>query len=67
MANRWSGKTAIVTGSARGIGAAIAQHLAAEQANVIVNYVNDKSKISNARQAWPPSAASELPTTSPKW
>ena len=43
MANRLNGKTAIVTGSARGIGAAIAQYLAAEQANVIVNYVNDKT------------------------
>jgi 3-oxoacyl-[acyl-carrier protein] reductase len=43
MANRLNGKTAIVTGSARGIGAAIALHLAAEQANVIVNYVNDKT------------------------
>jgi|SRR5580704_36136 3-oxoacyl-[acyl-carrier protein] reductase len=43
MANRLNGKTAIITGSARGIGAAIAEHLAAEQANVIVNYVNDKT------------------------
>jgi 3-oxoacyl-[acyl-carrier protein] reductase len=43
MANRLNGKTAIVTGSARGIGAAIAEHLAAEQANVIVNYANDKT------------------------
>jgi 3-oxoacyl-[acyl-carrier protein] reductase len=43
MANRLNGKTAIVTGSARGIGAAIAENLAAEQANVIVNYANDKT------------------------
>jgi 3-oxoacyl-[acyl-carrier protein] reductase len=43
MANRLNGKTAIVTGSSRGIGAAIAEHLAAEQANVVVNYVNGKA------------------------
>jgi 3-oxoacyl-[acyl-carrier protein] reductase len=44
MANRLNGKTAIVTGSSRGIGAAIAKHLAAEQANVVVNYVNGKAE-----------------------
>ncbi|MEO1520623.1 MAG: 3-oxoacyl-ACP reductase family protein [Cyanobacteria bacterium J06633_2] len=32
------GKTAIVTGSSKGIGAAIAQHLAADGAHVIINY-----------------------------
>ncbi|CCM05998.1 uncharacterized protein FIBRA_08241 [Fibroporia radiculosa] len=35
-----SGKVAIVTGSSRSIGAAIAQQLAADGANVIVNYVS---------------------------
>ena len=40
MADRLKGKTAIVTGSSRGIGAAIAQQLASEGANVIVNYAN---------------------------
>jgi 3-oxoacyl-[acyl-carrier protein] reductase len=44
MANRLNGKTAIITGSSRGIGAAIAQHLAADQANVVVNYVNGKAE-----------------------
>ncbi|KAF8067750.1 NAD-P-binding protein [Lyophyllum atratum] len=34
------GKVAIVTGSSRGIGAAIARRLAEEGANVVVNYVN---------------------------
>jgi 3-oxoacyl-[acyl-carrier protein] reductase len=40
MADRLKGKTAIVTGSSRGIGAAIAQQMASEGANVIVNYAN---------------------------
>lgn len=35
------GKTAIVTGSSRSIGAAIARALGAEGANVVVNYVSD--------------------------
>ena len=35
-----AGKVAIVTGSSRGIGAAIAARLASDGANVVVNYVN---------------------------
>ncbi|KAJ5097074.1 NAD(P)-binding protein [Penicillium angulare] len=38
------GKTAIVTGSSRGIGAGIALQLAKRGANVVVNYVSDGSK-----------------------
>ncbi|KIM19639.1 hypothetical protein M408DRAFT_31050 [Serendipita vermifera MAFF 305830] len=38
------GKTAIVTGSARGIGASVAIALAKEGANVVVNYVSPSSQ-----------------------
>jgi 3-oxoacyl-[acyl-carrier protein] reductase len=39
--NQAIGKVAVVTGSSRSIGAAIARALGAEGANVVVNYVND--------------------------
>ena len=43
MANRVSGRSAIVTGAARGIGRAVAMRLAQEGADVLVNTRDPKT------------------------
>src|SRR5437016_101631 len=42
MAQKLAGKVAVITGASKGIGAAIASHLAAEGAAVVVNYASSK-------------------------
>jgi 3-oxoacyl-[acyl-carrier protein] reductase len=41
--SRLSGKTAVVTGASKGIGAGIAKGLAAEGAAVVINYASSKA------------------------
>lgn len=45
--NRLENKVAVVTGAAKGIGASIAKHFAAEGAKVVVNYASSKESAAN--------------------
>ena len=47
MNNIYGLKTAIITGSSRGIGAATAEQFAKKKYNVVINYVNSKETAEN--------------------
>ena len=43
MTSLLENKLAIITGASRGIGAALARHLASKGANIVINYASDSS------------------------
>jgi len=50
MVDRLKGKTAVITGSSRGIGAAIAEKYASEGCNVVINYLSSPDKAEELRK-----------------
>src|SRR5271154_1845779 len=51
MSGKLKGKNALVTGGSRGIGAAIAKHLAADGANVAITYAKDAAAAASVTKA----------------
>jgi len=50
MGNRLKGRTAVITGSSRGIGAAIAEKYASEGCNVVINYLSSPDMAEKVRK-----------------
>ena len=59
------GQVAIVTGSTSGIGHAMADALAAQGVNIVLNGLGEMTAIEKTRASWPRSMASRCCTTAP--
>jgi 3-oxoacyl-[acyl-carrier protein] reductase len=67
MSNKLSGKTAIVTGGSRGIGAAIAKRLAADGARVVITYAgNHDAAKATVAELGPDARAIQADVTDPQ-